>query len=282
MVEETLSPETPAGASGDSTVAPVTETPAAVVEPPVAETAPEAPAAPAAEPVEESLLSKFGKEEGEKPAEEPKPAEEKPAEEAAKPTEEAKPAEAPAAPEPVVYEDFAFPEGLAKDESVLADFTATIGQFGVPQEAAQKLVDLHNSIVQKAAEEAKTQFDQHIQNGWVNVRKQWEAEARADPVIGTPTAMGALARMRDLLFTPEMRQPRQYPNGQPRRSEMEEYLDDLGNGSNLTFLKLLHNVAAHFDEAPLPPPNPKPSPDPGGPKNRRAILYDNPRSPGQR
>jgi len=87
------------------------------------------------------------------------------------------PAEAPGQPAPAVeYTDFAVPDGMEMDAEVLTNFKGIAKELGIPQEAAQKLIDLQASMETKrsaAAEQAQAEQAQ-----------QWAAQIKADKELG--------------------------------------------------------------------------------------------------
>lgn len=83
----------------------------------------------------------------------------------AKPEGEAAPAEA----EPLKYEAFKLPEGFTAQPEQIESFTGLIGKYGVPQEAAQELMDLHAGALQKAADA----MAQHQQDVFAETRRGW-------------------------------------------------------------------------------------------------------------
>lgn len=78
--------------------------------------------------------------------------------------------EAPEAPPALTYEAFKLPDGFSPADEQIGAFTTLIGEHQVPQETAQKLIDLHTSELQKfATQQAAHQqeaFDK-MQSGWV-------------------------------------------------------------------------------------------------------------------
>ncbi len=257
----------PASAAPAAAPEPVVEAPVAAPEAapaaPVVE--PEAPAAPVAEP---TLLQKHdteAKAKEAKPAEPAKPDAAKPVEvkpEAAKPEikadapkVEAEPA-APAAPEPVEYK-YELPETITLDDATKASFHTALDAFRQdPAAGAQGLIDLHNKTM--------TDYATHVANEqhrvWNDTRKAWQTEVMADEQLGGAgfqTTMGAIARMRDLLV-PEA-----------RRAAFDNFLQVTGAGDHPEFLRILHNAARIYDEAPMAPPNPRPAPNGGKPPTGR-------------
>ena len=216
--------------------------------PPAGEPATAAPAAAdgaAAKPPqpEPSLLETLGKQ-PDKPAE-AKPAEAKPAE-AAKP-EEAKPAEAakPAEPAPVEYK-YTLPETLKMDDALKGEVHKAFDDFRADPTNPQSLINLHA----KAMQDFATQLDQQNRQAFADYRKSMRDKVMADPELGGAghqTAMGAVARMRDL-FVPEK-----------DRAEFDEMLRVTGAGDHPAMLRLLHNAAKWFDEPAVAPPEARPA-----------------------
>jgi hypothetical protein len=219
-----------------------------------------------------TILEKFDKEKAD--AEAAKATAAKPAPATEKPTEAAKPAEAQpatpapttAAPAPVNYE-YTLPETIKMDDSLKGDVHKAFDDFRAdPSKGAQGLINLHEKQMQA--------FALHLANEQQRIfretRQGWAKEILSDPELGGSghqTAMGAIARMRDL-FVPEKDRPR-----------FEEFLRVTGAGDHPAFLKLLHQAARFYDEPTLPPPNPRPAPGNGRrPANRLRDIYDHPRS----
>jgi len=198
---------------------------------------------PAPEP---SLLETLGKKpEAAKPEGE-KPAEVKPAE-AVKP-EEAKPTEAakPEAPQPVEYK-YTLPETLKMDDAMKGEVHKAFDDFRAnPSEGAQGLINLHVQRMQEFA----TQIDKQNRQAFADYRKSMRDKVMADPELGGAghqTAMGAVARMRDL-FVPEK-----------DRAEFDDMLRITGAGDHPAMLRLLHNAAKWFDEPAVAPPEARPT-----------------------
>ncbi len=271
---------TPLPAVGSSASVPTPEpevlpTPApATIEAAPAPVEPAAPAAPVIPEAAPSLLELHDADKAPAPVVDPaKPAdpaaEAKPADapaEAPKPEAEAKPAEPapePAAIEPVVYEPFVLPEGVSADPEIMTAYTELVGGARIPQETAQKLVDLHTAAAQKFASSLIEQ--QH--STFAETRRGWQKQVMADEELGGAshhTTMGAIARMRDR-FVPE-----------EHRAEFNTFMRVTGAGDHPAMLRLLHNVARTFDEPAPPPPDSKPTATNGVNPNRSRsqILYD--------
>jgi hypothetical protein len=127
-------------------VSPVVEAASAPVAPPepIAEAASVEPVAPVAEaPVEVAPTDK-------------------PAESAAEPIETPKP----------TYEAFTLPEGLNVAPEQLEAFTSVLAEYGLTQEAGQKLMDLHAG----ALKEMSTQFEQRQRDAFDQTRADWRGQ----------------------------------------------------------------------------------------------------------
>lgn len=120
-----------------------------------------APVAPAAATAPDSLLSA--------PAPTPAPAAPAPAAEAPKPAA----AVAPVAPVPL---ELKLPEGVTKDDPLIAGFTPLAQEFGLKGEQAQKLVDLY-----AGAQKAQTE---KTNAALIAETKAWQDATKADPEIG--------------------------------------------------------------------------------------------------
>jgi hypothetical protein len=68
------------------------------------------------------------------------------------------------------YADFAIPEGLTLDESLLAEATPVFKELGLNQEQAQKLVDIYAKQVEASFQKQVDDFNQ-VSDGWLNQAK---------------------------------------------------------------------------------------------------------------
>ena len=88
-----------------------------------------------------------------------------------------KPADAPAEPDkPIEYTEFKLPEGAEVNAEKLGEFTKIAQEAKLPQEVAQKMVDLYSSEL-KAIQEAPMR-------AWTEMQTKWQNEVRNDPEIG--------------------------------------------------------------------------------------------------
>lgn len=204
----------------------------------------------------------------------------KPAE-AAKPEAEAKPAE-PLKPAAVDYK-YTIPETLKLDDTLKGELHSALDAFRAnPAEGAQKLLDLHA----KTMTDFVAAQDKRQREVFAETNKNWHNEILADPELGGSgyqTTQAAIARMRDMLVSPQDAAPRQWDDGSPRMSAFQEMCRVTGVGNHPVFWRMLHNVAKWLDEpqANNQPTEIRPPADIGRNPDRRrgaAILYDNPRS----
>lgn len=135
---------------------------AAVVAPAAGAAAPAAGDASLTPP--ESLLGTGEEKPGETTPEGVKPGEEKPGE--TKPGEE----------KPIEYTDFTLPEGVALDDAKLGDFKKLATEAKLPQETAQKILDLYTAEFKQITEAPM--------RAWTDLQTKWRDEVKNDPVIG--------------------------------------------------------------------------------------------------
>jgi len=137
-------------------------------------------------------------------------------------------AEAPGQPAPAVeYTDFAVPDGMEMDAEVLTNFKGIAKELGIPQEAAQKLIDLQASMETKrsaAAERAQAAQKQ-----------QWADQVKADPELGganlsktVETAVKAIEQ-----YAPP---------------ELRELLSETGLGNHPLIVKFCHAIGKAMSE----------------------------------
>lgn len=157
--------------------------------------------------------------------------------------------EAPKA-EPVVYEDFALPEGMKLGDEAMGKFKNILGNVRVPQDVAQKLVDLHV----KAYQQQMGTENQRQHDNFGNMRKGWRDQAMSDEQMGGAawnTTLSAVARTRDKLV-PEA-----------NAKAFDEMLRVTGVGDHPEFVRLLHNASRLLDEPRVPKTQGNPAPSNG-------------------
>jgi len=139
-----------------STPAPITETSAA----PVVESS-----APAATPVDAPIPNIIGDSNTEATT-----ATENPTDATSKPEGDK------AATEAAPYGDFTLPDGASVDEITMGEFKDLAKEAGLPQEQAQKMVDLYSREVQKAQDASW--------NLWKDTNAAWQGQVASDAEIG--------------------------------------------------------------------------------------------------
>ena len=195
------------------------------------------------------------------PAAPPTPAEAAPAE---------APAQIPVTPQPITYADFTLPDGFAKEDGPFNAFTEIAGAHQIPQEEAQKLVDLYVSEAQKLRDSI---FREQVQI-FKETRDEWSRQRRSDPVLGGAsydTTLNSIKLARERLV-PEA-----------DRDEFNQFLQVTGAGDHPAFHRLLYRAARLFNEptaADVPSAGIRPPRDINRPPGRagRNSLYDHPRS----
>ena len=110
-------------------------------------------------------------------------------------------ADAAAGPEPIAYEDFTLPEGATVDGEALDRARSLFSQARLPQEQAQKFIDLAVSREQAAAQKGVQAL--------VDLQNKWVSEIKADPEIGgdrLTASMASAARAIDRLGVPGLKE----------------------------------------------------------------------------
>ena len=108
--------------------------------------------------------------------------------------------EAPA-PEAPAYGEFKLPDGATVDGESLEHATALFKEAGLPQEQAQKFIDLAVSREQAAATRGVQAF--------VDLQTKWVSEIKADPEIGGTrfeASMASAGRAIDRLGVPGLKE----------------------------------------------------------------------------
>jgi len=106
-----------------------------------------------------------------------------------------------AEPQPVTYEDFKLPEGASVDGETLDRARSLFSEARLPQEQAQKFIDLAVSREQAAAQKGVQAF--------VDLQNKWVSEIKADPEIGgdrLTASMASAARAIDRLGVPGLKE----------------------------------------------------------------------------
>lgn len=132
----------------------------------------------------------------------------------------------PGAPEK--YE-FKAPEGFTLDEKAVEDASKVFKELGLPQEGAQKLIDLY---IAKSNEAAQAPYDL-----WKETQENWVKEIKADPEIGgkLDQVRSTTAKAIDSL-------------GPKLAEQFREAMEFTGAGNNPAFVKAFYNLAQRVTE----------------------------------
>lgn len=87
-----------------------------------------------------------------------------------------KPADKPVDDKPIEYKDFTLPEGVTLDAAKVTEFTKIAAEAKLPQEVAQKFVDIYSAEIRQISEAPM--------RAWTELQTKWQDEVRNDPVIG--------------------------------------------------------------------------------------------------
>lgn len=168
----------------------------------------------------------------------------KPADKATDPVKDATAEAQP--PAPVKYEAFKLPEGLKLDEKELGRFTELAGTAQVPQETAQKMIDLYiedrqNLYQQAAAEQRKV---------WNTLNDGWKTDLRKDAVLGGNRLETSLSMAKAVV--------EEYGGSPEQVRDLIAHTSNNGMGNYPGFVRLLHNigVAMNVFEDSMVPANP--------------------------
>lgn len=144
---------------------------------------------------------------------------------AKKPEDEKKP-EAKGAPDK--YE-FKLPEGYELDPKVSEEASTIFKELGLPQEAAQKLVDFYTA---KASEAAQAPYDL-----WQKTQEDWVTSIKADPEIG-----GKLDQVKQVTSKAID------SLGPKLAGEFREAMNFTGAGNNPAFVRAFYEFAKQLTE----------------------------------
>lgn len=93
--------------------------------------------------------------------------------------------------QPITYEDFALPEGIALDSEVMGEFLPFAQELKLDQVGAQKLVDMGSKLASKIQQQAMDAWQEQITG--------WAEQTRNDPDIGGNNLQSTLASGRAAL-----------------------------------------------------------------------------------
>ena len=128
---------------------------------------------------------------------------------------------------PEAYTDFTLPEGVSLDADTLDAFKGLAKELNIPQEAAQKLVDLQTKLATKQVED--------LQSAVVAQSQKWAAEVRNDPELGGENYDKSVASAVKVIQA----------FGDPALTEL---LNESGLGNHPALFKFCHRISAAISE----------------------------------
>ena len=128
---------------------------------------------------------------------------------------------------PEAYTDFTLPEGMDMDVGTLDAFKGLAKELNIPQEAAQKLIDLQTTLVAKQADA--------YQQAVVAQGQKWAAEVKNDPELGGENYDKSVASAIKVIQS----------FGDPALTEL---LNDSGLGNHPALFKFCHRISAAISE----------------------------------
>jgi len=139
----------------------------------------------------------------------------------------------PPAPEPMKPEDYKLelPEGITADDPLLTAFLEGAAKGGMDNESVQAVV---GALGPKLAEQITAPM-----KAWTTLNETWQAEVKADPVIGGANLPATIKTVTDaisLVSTPEEAQA------------AREALTMTGAGNNPAIVRLMHRMASRLVE----------------------------------
>ena len=168
----------------------------------------------------------------------------------ANPAPEAPAAETPPAAEALAYGEFKLPDGSTVDGESMERATELFKEAGLPQEQAQKFIDLALSREQAAATRGVQAF--------VDLQTKWVSEIKADPEIGGTrfeASMASAGRAIDRLGVPGLR----------------EALNLTGAGNNPAIVKAFVRLGQMVSEDRFMPGR---NAAPAAPRSAAEVIYD--------
>lgn len=217
----------------------------------VTEASPE-PAPADADKVDAKEVKAEGDKKPEAKADEAKPDADKATDPVKDATAEAQP------PAPVKYEAFKLPDGVRLDEKELGKFTELAGVAQVPQETAQKMIDLYLEDRQNLYQQAATEQ----RRVWNTLNDGWKTDLRKDSVLGGNRLETSLSMAKAVV--------EEYGGSPEQVRDLLAHTSNNGMGNYPGFVRLLHNigVAMNVFEDSMVPANPSAQKAEKGPGKR--------------
>lgn len=177
---------------------------------------------------------------------------------------------------PIDYSAIELPDTIKPEGERYSAFTAILGEHRIPAEAGTKLARLAGEFRSELAKE----LADHQVKTFLDMRADKAKQVMADPEFGGAgfvTSSQAIARMRDRFASSAAPGSERYNR---EMGELNDFMRATGAGDWPAFWRILHNVAAVYDEPAPPPAQPaRPPADHGKPPGGfKTIMYDHPRS----
>lgn len=130
---------------------------------------------------------------------------------------------------PEVYADFVAPEGVTLDPAILDEFKPIAKELNLPQEQAQKVVDLGAKMVQRTIDGIFSQHQEKVGN--------WLKEAEGDAEIGADIKLGK--------DSAALRAFNTITKGDEKVKQM---VDESGIGNHPEFLRIFYRISKQMRE----------------------------------
>lgn len=128
---------------------------------------------------------------------------------------------------PLTPTDITLPEGVEADEALMKNFLELVNEAKLPKEAAQKLVDLQTSAMQKASES--------ISQAWSEMQEQWRKEAQELPDFGGDNLPKTTAHISRLIEG--------FGGNAEEQKTLRQVFDFTGAGNNPQVIAFLGRIA---------------------------------------
>lgn len=169
-------------------------------------------------------------------------------------TDGTKPSEDVDAKPPIEYTDFKLPEDFKIDDKMFSDFKAVAAESGLPQDQAQKFIDMHVAMEKQRVTQEEQQFTE-LQN-------TWKGEVSADKEFGgdkLPQTLSSIAKVIDRY-------------GGKDAAAIRQAFGYTGAGNNPQIVRLMARMASALNEGSAVPGT-KPAPSKG--RTAADTLYPN-------
>jgi hypothetical protein len=130
---------------------------------------------------------------------------------------------------PEEYADFTAPEGTTLDQDLLGEFKTIAKEMNLPQDQAQKVVDMGTKMMQKVMDGIMSQHQERVGN--------WLKDAENDTEIGADIKKGA-----------ESAALRAFNTITKGNEKAKAMVDELGIGNHPEFLRIFYRISQNMRE----------------------------------